>query len=145
MGIALLPLITGCVATTTTTTDPNNTVVGELQVLLLKRMVQHGVIRFLSGNFSKIQEAEKVIISVSNRVAVSDTITVADLKNAAVDVIPWQQMHPQDQILLRDLLDVIAIVIQEQIGNDLLGEDIRVRVQTMLGWIHAAIQFSRGN
>lgn len=134
--IFLIPfLFQSCVALTAFTTAVQNPV--------LQSAVQYGVIKFLSGNQSKISKAEEIVNKLMKFAEQSAQITISDMEKIVMTSIPWEKLDKADQFILMELLENISQEVRARIGDGLLEEEDKIKVKEFLYWIKKAIEFSK--
>lgn len=134
--IFLIPfLFQSCVALTAFTTAAQNPV--------LQSAVQYGVIKFLSGNQSKISKAEEIVNKLMKFAEQSAQITISDMEKIVMTSIPWEKLDKADQFILMELLENISKEVRARIGDGLLKEEDKIKVKEFLYWIKKAIEFSK--
>lgn len=134
--IFLIPfLFQSCVALTAFTTAVQNPV--------LQSAVQYGVIKFLSGNQSKISKAEEIVNKLMKFAEQSAQITISDMEKIVMTSIPWEKLDKADQFILMELLEQISQEVRARIGDGLLEEEDKIKVKEFLYWIKKAIEFSK--
>ena len=134
--ITLLLLLTlsfsGCTAISALGTAMENPV--------LHRTVQYATIKYLSGDEEKALEAERIVLEMLRITDQSLHLSISELEQLAIDIIPWEGLHEADQFILKGLLEDMAGLLRERVGDGDLNPEDRVRVQVFLTWVLQAIR-----
>ena len=110
---------------------------------VVKATIQYGVIRYLSNDQEKANEAERIVTEIRSYVDQSAQVTVYELEDLALEKIPWGKLNPADQFILMGMVANIADHLRQEVGDGTISGEQKIRVKDFLTWILQAIRFSQ--
>ena len=108
-----------------------------------KLIVQTATMKFIEAGDDRAARAAKIRAAVDQARVWLDTdgVTLADLHAAIMGRLASANLEPSDMLLASALVDVVVAELNARIGDGILDEDKRVRVNAVLGWIAEAASF----
>lgn len=108
-----------------------------------KLVIQAATMKVIEADEDRAAKAAKIRAAVDQARVWLDTdgVTLADLHAAIMGRLTSANLEPSDMLLASALVDVVVAELNARIGDGILDEDKRVRVNTVLGWIAEAASF----
>jgi hypothetical protein len=118
-----------------TQADPNLTAAGEIVV---RMAVRRGVAEYIGRHGPQTAARVKALVEDLQLVVSGDASTTLDaLKAVAYSKIP-EEFSPIDQADARDVINLVALAIQDRIGAGELNGAALVKLRDALDWIAQA-------
>jgi hypothetical protein len=136
--LAALALTACSVPKANVAADPNLTAAGEIVV---RMAVRRGVSDYIQKHGPAAAVRAKALVEDLLLVVNADANTTLDaLKAVAYSKIP-EEFSPIDQADARDVIDLVALAIQDRIGAGVLDPNARMKLRDALSWIAEAAAF----
>lgn len=129
---SLLFALAGCATLTAVATNP-----------VVQAGVKWALIDYMANKPDKASQAEQLIIDLKAHADSRETFTVSDLEDFTIDWIDWNEMSKADQSFVLDMIAVTSSQLRSMVGDDLITEDYKVRVDQFFDWILQAIRFAK--
>ena len=107
--------------------------------LIIKTSVQYASIKYLSDHQEHIAEAKRLVDGIETTLTENPEVTLTHLETVVYESIPWQDMKPEDKLLLSTLLGEIKYQVGLKVGEGVLDENDMVFARSFLTWIKQAI------
>lgn len=132
--LAIMALVfTGCVSSNPQSHETD---------LIIKTSVQYASIKYLSDYQDQIAEAKRLVDGIETTLTENPEVTLTHLETVVYDSIPWQDMKPEDKLLLSTLLGEIKYQVGLKVGEGVLDENDMVFARSFLAWIRQAIEMA---
>lgn len=116
--------------------NPALTAAGEI---VLQAAIRHGVSDYLAKHPASIGRTKAIVDGVLAVIDGNATTTVGALKEFAYAQIP-ASLSPLDQADARSLIDLVAVAVQERVGDQQLDSRALVDIRDVLGTISYAVE-----
>lgn len=101
--------------------------------------VSYGTHRFIDQDSERAAAVIDHIDSIRSRTGYTRTLTLAELETWIRQEIRWDRLGPGEGELLSSLIAEVSASLQRRAREEqLLPDEVEVRVRTILGWIEDA-------
>ena len=128
----LMFTLAGCATLTTIASNP-----------VVQAGVKWALIDYMANKPDKASQAEQLIIDLKAHTDSRETFTVSDLEDFTIDWIDWNEMSKADQSFVLDMIVVTSNQLRSMVGDGLITEDHKIRVDQFFDWILQAIRFAQ--
>lgn len=133
--IGLLMMLTGCAAI-------------EQNPMTARLIVEQATMRYVQSQADWPATAARVLRAAEavQQAASGESLTLAQLRSIALDAAGLDALTPADRALAVALIDTVAMVVEERIGNGVLdGLDHLTTFREIAGWAVSAARTYTGD